>query len=118
MTATLKDLSVIDIEAKLSGYEDGYGDVGWFYWDDVAVATETVDVPGLGAVKVIESFGGEGQGDSAYLIFQVQDSDNPYRMRFFRKNGYYASFHGTDWDGGFYEVRPMKHWVTVYEKVG
>ena len=34
----------------------------------------------------------------------------------FRKNGYYASHYGTDWDGSFDEVIPSEKVITVYEE--
>jgi hypothetical protein len=61
----------------------------------------------FGPIKRVSSVGGEGQGDQAYVIFQVGD-------RFFRKNGYYASWVGFEWDGAFEEVVPEETTVIRY----
>jgi hypothetical protein len=56
----------------------------------------------------VERTGGEGQGDYASVVFQVG-------TQFFRKEGYYASHYGYDWDGTFSEVSPVQKTITVYE---
>lgn len=61
-------------------------------------------------VKVVESTGGEDQGSYASTIIQVGS-------QFFKKEGYYASHYGYDWDGAFFEVAPKRVTVTRYERV-
>lgn len=48
--------------------------------------------------------GGEGGGESAYLVIGVTFPDGD--SKFYMKTGYYASHYGTDWDGSFTEVTP------------
>ncbi len=50
----------------------------------------------------------EGGGERVYIIVKVGE-------QFFRKNGYYASHYGTDWDGSVDEVHPVTKTITVYE---
>lgn len=44
-----------------------------------------------GPAYVVEDFGGEGQGETRYVVFSVGD-------QFFRVDGYYASWDGTTWE--------------------
>lgn len=86
-------------------------DDGWKFWDYEAEADEPV--PGLGVVTVVENVGGEDQGSHAHLVFRVLPEDGP--VRYFRVNGYYSSYDGTEWDGDLYEVFPRIKSITVYE---
>lgn len=62
-----------------------------------------------GRAVIVEDFGGEGQGDTRYVVFQVGD-------KLYRVDGYYASWDGTTWDDPDpYEVTPKE--VTVIEYV-
>lgn len=63
-------------------------------------------------VLVVEDFGGgEGSGEEMWIIVS-------YDGRYFRKDGYYASFDGDNWDGPFVEVRRSQEIVTVFREVG
>jgi len=90
--------------------EDEYYNA-WSFWD--YGANEVEDVPGLGAVEVIDNVGGEGQGDHVHLVFKVTSPKGG--VRHFKIDGYYSSYEGTDWDGVLYEVEPREKTVTVYE---
>jgi hypothetical protein len=70
--------------------------------------------PTLGGfdAKIVEDVGGEGQGDTRYVVFSLSDGTN---TRYFRKDGYYASYDGSTWDGEFREVTPIDRVVTFYE---
>lgn len=67
----------------------------------------------FGTVKVIEDFGGEGQGETRYIVIEVTDSAGA--TQFFRKDGYYSSYDGSDWDGDFREVKAQPRTVVFYE---
>lgn len=69
-------------------------------------------VPGVGHVSVVESFGGEGKGDEAWVVILVVDEAG--RTHWYRKDGWYASYSGVDFDGEFREVRPTTKTVVVY----
>lgn len=62
---------------------------------------ETVDV------KLVHETGGMDKGSSASMTFKIGD-------QFFTKEGYYASHYGYDWDGPFFESKPIKKVITEY----
>lgn len=61
-----------------------------------------------------DSYGGEGKGDSAWVVIRTRTTDGV--TQFFRKDGYYASYEGYTWDGDFFEVNPTVKTVTYYEE--
>jgi hypothetical protein len=84
---------------------------GWQDIQDHFSGTPT-EVEGLGTVEVIDSDGGEGQGEVIYFVMKISDGDT---VRHFRKDGFYASHYGTDWDGSFSEVSAVQRTVTFWE---
>lgn len=82
--------------------------------------TQTVTVPYRPArdtllgfkLAVSDQYGGEGQGDTLYIVISLSDGTN---TRYFRKDGFYASYDGSTWDGDFREVTPVERTVTFYE---
>ena len=91
------------VQTALSEHVEGYW-TEWFGGPGSAV------VEGLGEVKVVSAEGGEGQGDHAHIVFEVEG-------RFFKLDGYYASFDGFDWSySDLYEVVPKEKVITVYER--
>ncbi|HEU4967294.1 MAG TPA: hypothetical protein VFT53_07565 [Candidatus Saccharimonadales bacterium] len=104
---------------------EGYGGDPWLLdtWDEweeaIGYNSKSVPVPGLGNVSLAESFGGEGQGDQYYLVFKVEFDTSGIVMdtRYYRVDGYWASYDGGEYDGPFYEVQPVEKMVTFYEKV-
>jgi len=92
--------------------------VGWYGLDDYfEMDHPAFDLPGFGNVRAVEiDSGGEGHGENIHMIFAVQGPDDG-EPRFFKKEGYYASFSGSTWDGDFYEVERSLELVTVYKKV-
>jgi hypothetical protein len=52
----------------------------------------------------------EGGGEEVWAVVKVG-------TQYFRKEGYYASHYGTDWDGDVTEVTPTPKMVTFYEPV-
>jgi hypothetical protein len=66
---------------------------------------------GFGTVQTVDSYGGEEQGSTYYTVRYFVDH-NVY----IRTEGYYSSYHGTDWDFGYgKEVFPKQKTITVYE---
>lgn len=64
-------------------------------------------------VACSESVGGhEGDGEVRYIVVSISDGTD---TRWFRKDGYYASYDGTTWDGVLREVKPVEKTVTFYE---
>lgn len=61
--------------------------------------------------NVVESWGGEGEGDSIGYVLQFGD-------RYVSVNGYYNSWDGADYDDAdIVEVVPVQKVVTVYERL-
>ena len=71
---------------------------------EVVFEGETVDV------KLVHETGGMDVGSNASMTFKIGD-------QFFKKEGYYASHYGYDWDGDFFEVKPVERVITGYEPV-
>lgn len=85
------------------------------YRDRKVVPQPPVILEGLGHLEYVEGYeGGEGGGEAAYQVLSLTAEDGS--KRFFRKEGYYASHYGTDWDGDLYEVEPVTKSVTFYEQ--
>ncbi|WP_280485393.1 hypothetical protein [Nocardia cyriacigeorgica] len=116
-------LSVDKVRDLLESYEDDGYSGGWSWWAYESNHNDGVEVPGLGKVWVVEHIGGgEGGGEHVHLVLKIRMEPEAgrtwRRTRYFQKNGYYASFNGTDWDGGFFEVQQVERRVTMYERVG
>jgi hypothetical protein len=111
-------LKVNEVEALLESYEQDY-EGGWYWWKYESNRDEGVTVTGLGKVWVVEEIGGgEGGGEDMSLVLRVRDETGKYpTTRYFQKNGYYASFGGSSWDGSFVEVQPVSRTVTLFEEV-
>ncbi|MFE7717521.1 hypothetical protein ACFU44_00590 [Nocardia rhizosphaerihabitans] len=89
---------------------------GWSWIADEMGVGSWFVLGDFGRVSVIEAeTGGEGHGEHCELVLRVESPDGV--VRYFQKNGYYASFYGTDWDGAFFEVTPEQQTVTVYTKL-
>lgn len=65
---------------------------------------------GLGDIESIEQVGGEGEGEVYYVVYYFKDHDVYIRI-----NGYYQSYHGTDWYNQPIVVTPQQKTITVYE---
>lgn len=66
---------------------------------------------GFTANRVAE-YGGEGQGDDYWVVISISDG---LTSRYFRMDGYYASYSGGELDGEISEVTPVDRVVTFYE---
>jgi hypothetical protein len=84
---------------------------GWDAWAEND--GDPVLVQGLGEVSVIESFGGEGQGDGYYMIFRVVFDGGGEQL--YKLGGYYASYDGGYYEGPLSEVNAVVREVTFYE---
>lgn len=97
--------------AELLTQDDDYSWGEWHY-----SGKDQVDVEGLGKVSILEAEGGEGEGDSASIVFRIEDPEDG-DVGLFRKDGSYASHYGFDWDGDFYRVVAAEKTITVYDRV-
>jgi hypothetical protein len=86
----------------------------WHTWAELG---DPIAVPGLGIVSSVENFGGlGGAGEYAWFVLRIspEDGSEPFLVR---KEGYYASYDGSTWDGAFEIVEPREKTITVYEAV-
>lgn len=73
---------------------------------------ETYEYNGI-TIRCVKNVGGyEGSGEERWAVFSLEDETG---IRYFRKDGYYASYDGTTWDGAFREVKPTERTVVFYE---
>lgn len=80
-------------------------------WQHVKYEGQTGTYDGLTAKKEAE-YGGEGQGDQFWLVISISDG---LTTRYFRRDGWYASYDGGYLDTDTFEVRPAEKTVVVYE---
>lgn len=78
----------------------------------VIVEDEKPVILGFGrAVREVDSYGGEGQGDEYWSVIEFEDEEGTFLVEL---RGYYQSY-----DGGYYDsaklVKPVQKTVTVYE---
>lgn len=106
------ELTAKNVARVLKSYfEDDYGYGG--FWSGVHYEMPSGGIDGQGVhIDLVTSFGGEGQGDTAWIVVKATDGDT---TKFFRKDGYYASYDGFTWDGDFAAVTPQEKTITVYE---
>jgi hypothetical protein len=94
-----------------------YVESGWYEWaEKVSSVPEVTEVPELGKVTIVDAAtGGEGAAEHIYMVFKVEFDDGS--VKHYEKTGYYMSYEGSDWDGGFYRVDPKQVTVTKYTQV-
>lgn len=79
------------------------------------VRNELIESLGLGKMVEVDSYGGEGRGDTWYSVKHFVDHDV-----YIRVNGYYTSYDGTSFDRGWEccsEVKPVEKTITVYNNI-
>jgi hypothetical protein len=57
-----------------------------------AYGQSTRDLPGLGVAKLVDSYGGEGQGDEYWQVWEIAGS-------FYKADHYYSSYDVEPWHG-------------------
>ena len=94
--------------AQLENLISNVGDDEYFSWSEVRYGGyEFEDGTKL---EHVDSHGGEGEGDEAWVVFRVGD-------QLFMKTGYYTSHYGFEWDGDLEEVEAYEKTVTDYRPV-
>jgi len=79
-------------------------------WDDREIKKETLEKE-LGSILLVHQVGDcEGGGEYAENVFKFVNHDV-----YLREVGFYTSYHGTDWDEEFEEVKAQIKQVTIYE---
>lgn len=76
---------------------------------------DALEIPGVGKVSIEATHGGEGEGDQAWVVLRIEHEDGT--TKFYRKDGYYASYDGAEFDGDFRQVVPTPKTITVYEAI-
>lgn len=77
-------------------------------WSDVEYSSFIIIDGKFVDYEVVDTTGGMDKGSNASVTIKIGD-------QYFRKEGYYASHYGYDWDGPLREVVPVEKIVTVYE---
>jgi hypothetical protein len=116
---TAQEIDEILLKMEADSEEQGvrYGDLNRFDYDHLKWGyIEELDIPGVGTLRRVADFGGEGQGDDFWVVFSITDAEGG--VRYFKKPGYYASYDGGYLDGDLLEVRPVERVVAFYEPVG
>lgn len=98
-------------------YGNGEGQTGWydlieaFPWrNDV----EKIVQLSSGKLEILDHrSGGEEEGTVMWLVLKF--TDNNGNEQFFKKDGWYQSFHGGEWEGDFREVKATTREVVFYE---
>lgn len=113
----LKDLSVSEISELLEEHFEWYcenydsGLEGIESYHELKYGA-SAHVKGLGHVRRVADYGGEGQGDEYWVVFSVTEGDV---VRTFRKDGWYQSYNGGEFDSELVEVKPVQKTITVWE---
>lgn len=67
------------------------------------------EIPGLGTLEYVDGeTGGEGSAEYIWQVWKIGD-------QYFKKEGYYMSHHGSEWDGEIFEVVPFEKTVTDWK---
>jgi len=61
----------------------------------------------------VDSHGGEGQGENYWSVYKFEKDGNEVFIQF---RGWYASYHGADYEG-MCVVEPREKTITVYERI-
>ncbi len=83
----------------------------WYHLSDLARDDE-IFTKDLGSFYV-EATGGSTDFDSSGDMYVVIRSERTGQL--FRKDGWYQSHSGSEWDGDLYEVKPVERTVVFYE---
>lgn len=57
--------------------------------------------------------GGEGSAEYIWQVWKVTDAEG--NVQYFKKEGYYMSYDGSNWDGTLFEVEPFEKTVTDWK---
>ncbi len=111
----MENLTEKDLVGLLNAFVES-DDTDKYYFSTESVFQElqhgyVVEVPDLGTLEHVDSYGGEGQGDEYWVVFKVTSTG-----QLFKVDGYYSSYDGGSLDGDVYEVTPVQVTVTQYKK--
>lgn len=94
---------------------DEYYDMFMEYINYCDGGEDPIDVGGF-IVEALEQYGGEGMGDSYWVVFSVE---NDGLKKFFKLDGWYASYNGHEFDNflDFNEVIQVEKTIKVWENL-
>jgi hypothetical protein len=96
------------------GDEDDYKLEGSDFWHEAHYGKEDYDLGEFGVAKyVVGETGGEGSAEYIWQVWSVTDGEG--NTQFFKKEGYYMSYDGSNWDGSLFEVVPFEKTVTDWK---
>jgi hypothetical protein len=98
---------------KLLDARDEYYDEFKDYVNSIYGPDDPINLGGF-IVEGIEQYGGEGMGDTYWVVFSLErDGDK----KFFKLDGWYASYNGHEFDNylDFDEVKQVEKVVKVWE---
>ncbi|MFC6021529.1 hypothetical protein ACFP2T_35845 [Plantactinospora solaniradicis] len=106
--------SVEDLDRVIEGTPDDDWYVGWDAWWNNFYPHDQVQHTELGSLRVVDSYGGEGEGDEFWVVISITDGAGA--VRYFKRLGWYQSYgDGGHLDGPTVEVAPVTREVTFYE---
>lgn len=79
-------------------------------WKKGVPEKEVLNYLGVGTYKVVDSYGGEGCGETWYKVFHFTDHNVYIRI-----DGFYQSYNGTEFYSGYgREVFPQEKTIVVF----
>lgn len=109
----LSDTDRLDEYRKYSWFTETFEPDEELDWSEVIYELSDQTLNGY-ELKSVEHFGGEGQGDHVHWVFTITDPEG--NVEYWKKDGYYSSYGGSDWSyGDLRKVTPKTKEVTYYE---
>lgn len=86
-------------------------------WEDLedVLYSKSTELP-QGTLTFVDQFGGEGQGDTYWIIVKLTEPDGT--ETFYRRNGWYQSHYGYELDGPTDIVEQAEKVITVWVTPG
>jgi hypothetical protein len=103
------------VPPELDQYFERFGNALMRNYEDppfwVSGSEVPIPLPSGWTQVVVDSYGGEGQGDTYYTVRKFTNGDDVLYVRF---NGWYSSYDGADYNN-YQVVRPVEKTIVVYE---
>jgi hypothetical protein len=96
-------------EVEQSSYE------GSEFWSEAHYSEPNYEVASLDVTlsHVDGEHGGEGSAEYIWQVWKTVDAEG--NVQYFKKEGYYMSYDGSNWDGELFEVEPFEKTVTDWK---
>jgi hypothetical protein len=105
-------LTTVEVENAIEDYNEEAAEISSDFVEVLEYCKQGEIVPlTVGDATVVDAqWGKEGGGDKIWVVFQIGN-------QLFRKEGYYSSYNGDEWDEDITEVKAIPKTVFVYEPV-